>query len=541
MSSPVKIEADAPVKTDLEATKIEVDAPEVKPEVAEVKPAVEAKPETEASPESAVKAAKQVNFYFSDSNLPTDKFFFSLTACNKEGWVPIKTILTFKRMREFKDLGVEGVAQALREAAEAEGSDPLTAVSEDGQNVRRARHFEPNTTQWGRSVYVKGFGEGESENNTQEKIEEWFAQFGKINAVRKRREDIPDKGEKGSGRGRGAFKGSVFAEFAYEADMNKFLELELVPKFTADGPDMLKMSKDAYVTMKAKEKGIPSSEIQRGKGGQPKKFNAFRELEKIKNGKPAQFANIPDTMEVVGERVTGSSRGNDRNDKKRPREDGEERAAKKERIEVPLTIEYGGVTLECDPKTGAVLDPSKLAFTDGAAIKFSAPGDGGDWKVLKNAVIEAAIASPFMAFPPGTKGGTVAKSDSTLISDEELAKLNDAKLDFGGEPVTFARMSEDEQRAFWLSRANYQGTVALRKRNEAGDGKERRGGGFHRGGGGGGRGRGGRGGRGGFQRGGGRGGGHRGGRGGHRGGRDNNGGSRNNDSGIPPTVGSVSN
>lgn len=95
-----------------------------------------------------------VNFYFSDSNLPTDKFFFSLTACNKEGWVPIKTILTFKRMREFKDLGVEGVAQALRQAAEAEGSDPLVAVSEDGLNVRRVRHFEPNTTQWGRSVYV---------------------------------------------------------------------------------------------------------------------------------------------------------------------------------------------------------------------------------------------------------------------------------------------------------------------------------------------------------------------------------------------------
>ncbi|KAL1406572.1 hypothetical protein Q8F55_008278 [Vanrija albida] len=525
------IATEAPVKVE---EKIEVDAP-VKSEVDLSGPiTVEGKTAEEVQ-ELVQKVSKQVNFYFSDSNLPTDKFFFSLTACNKEGWVPIKTILTFKRMREFKDLGIEGVAKAITQTAEAE--DPLLAVSADGQNVRRARHFEPDTTQWSRSVYVKGFGEGDSEHNSQEQIEEWFAQFGKINAVRKRREDIPDKGAPGSGRGKGTFKGSVFAEFAYEADMNKFLEIESLPKFTEDGADMLKMTKDAYVTMKAKEKGIPSSEIQKGRGGQPRKFNAFRELEKLKHGKPVQLASIPDSMDVVGERVSGSRHGNDR---KRPREDGEERSqVKKEKIEEPLTIEYQGVTLECDTKTGAVLDASKLAFVDGAAIKFAAPGDGGDWKVLKNAVIEAAIAAPFMAFPPGSKGGSLAKSDSTLISDEELAKLNDAKLEFGGEPVTFSRMSEDEQRQFWLSRANYQGTVALRKRNEANGGdKERRGGGFHRGGGG--RGRGGRGGRGGFQRGG-RGGGGRGGRGGHRGGRDNNNSSRNNDSGVPPTVGSVSN
>jgi lupus La protein len=95
-----------------------------------------------------------VNFYFSDSNLPTDKFFFSLTACNTEGWVPIKTILTFKRMREFQALGVPAIAHAIREGAKAEGDDPLLAVSEDGENVRRARPLEPNSTMWDRSAYV---------------------------------------------------------------------------------------------------------------------------------------------------------------------------------------------------------------------------------------------------------------------------------------------------------------------------------------------------------------------------------------------------
>lgn len=47
----------------------------------------------------------------------------------------------------------------------------------------------------------KGFGEGDNEKNTQEKIEEWFEQFGKINAVRRRRGDLEGKGDKGKGKG----------------------------------------------------------------------------------------------------------------------------------------------------------------------------------------------------------------------------------------------------------------------------------------------------------------------------------------------------
>ena len=95
-----------------------------------------------------------VSFYFSDSNLPIDKYFFSLTACNIEGWVPIKTIMTFKRMREFEQYGVPFVAYALQQTIGEEGKDPLLAISEDGENVRRKRHLEPNTTAWSRSVYV---------------------------------------------------------------------------------------------------------------------------------------------------------------------------------------------------------------------------------------------------------------------------------------------------------------------------------------------------------------------------------------------------
>jgi hypothetical protein len=163
-----------------------------------------------------------VYFYFSDSNLPVDKYFFSLTACNKEGWVPIKTISTFARMKPYTEKGLDLVVAALRTAIASEGKYPLLAVSEDGTNVRRCKALEPQSDVWSRTVYVvsvlarssgdrwlmveqKGFGEGDSTENEQAKLEEYFDQFGEINAVRKRRED--DKARKGaSGFRTGKFK-----------------------------------------------------------------------------------------------------------------------------------------------------------------------------------------------------------------------------------------------------------------------------------------------------------------------------------------------
>ncbi|WWC92727.1 uncharacterized protein L201_007686 [Kwoniella dendrophila CBS 6074] len=536
------------VKQEVEATaaamEVEVkeapSASDVKPEVKEEElgpiPTVEGKSEEEVQ-DLLAKAAKQIYFYFSDSNLPVDKYFFSLTCCNTEGWVPLKTILTFKRMREFNELGLPFVVYALKKKIQEEGKDPLISISTDNENVKRKRPLEPNATAWSRSAYVKGFGEDDVENNKQEKIEQYFDQFGKINAVRMRRGDLEDKGP--SGKGKGKFKGSVFVEFGYEKDLKSFLELESIPQYADE--EMSKMSKDEYVKMKAKEKGIPDSEIH--KGGKPdgknrdagRKFNAFKEMDKAKKGILPSLAKIGDDVAVVGVRP-GFSNGAEKSSRKRDREDdGEERDGKEARKEEPkaLTIEYKGATLECDRHTGKILDPSKVPFDNNAAIKFISHGENGDWKELK-AQVAKVIENPFLAFPPGSKSGTVAKSDSTVISDEELTKLRDEKMPFGGAEVEWARMDEEEQRSFWTTRANFQGKLAADKLNESQE-KNRSHGGkrdFK-----GGRGRGGRGGGRGFRGRGGRGGG---GRGGHR---DRDGGNRGERSAadpassLPPSLG----
>ncbi len=79
----------------------------------------------------AAEILKQVEFYFSDANLPRDKFLWTLTVSDpkKQGWVPISQIASFKRMQRFQPL--EAIVTALR------GSKELLEVNEDGTAVRR--------------------------------------------------------------------------------------------------------------------------------------------------------------------------------------------------------------------------------------------------------------------------------------------------------------------------------------------------------------------------------------------------------------------
>jgi lupus La protein len=79
----------------------------------------------------AAEILKQVEFYFSDANLPRDKFLWTQTISDpkKEGWVSISTIASFKRMQRFRP--IEAIVEALR------GSKELLEVNEEGTHVKR--------------------------------------------------------------------------------------------------------------------------------------------------------------------------------------------------------------------------------------------------------------------------------------------------------------------------------------------------------------------------------------------------------------------
>ncbi|KAI9715932.1 MAG: hypothetical protein M1828_000520 [Chrysothrix sp. TS-e1954] len=181
---------------------------------------------------------KQVEFYFSDSNLVNDQFLLKETGGSANKPVPIKVIHNFRRMRHFQPYSA--VVAALKE------SKTLDVVDEDTIQRKvplpddtKTSAFE-NFNAWddstrSRSIYAKGFGA--EQPSTQFDIEAFFAPYGPTNCIRLRR-DRSDK----------SFKGSVFVEFDSDETAKAFLELDSKPKW--EGNDLKIMSKGEYMNGK---------------------------------------------------------------------------------------------------------------------------------------------------------------------------------------------------------------------------------------------------------------------------------------------------
>ncbi|KAK3307063.1 uncharacterized protein B0T15DRAFT_529086 [Chaetomium strumarium] len=191
-------------------------------------------PSTQPVTDDPVKIRAQVEFYFSDSNLPTDKFMWDSTGGVENKPMSLKTICSFKRMRQFQPYSA--VVAALRE------STFLELSGEEGQEVVRRKEAyvsssEAQKARLNASVYAKGFGE--EEPSTQFDIEAFFANYGHVNNVRLRRtnEDL--------------FKGSVFVEFATAEEAEAFVKLD--PKPTFKGKELLIMKKKDYLDEKNRQ------------------------------------------------------------------------------------------------------------------------------------------------------------------------------------------------------------------------------------------------------------------------------------------------
>ncbi|KAF2089740.1 hypothetical protein K490DRAFT_63874 [Saccharata proteae CBS 121410] len=177
---------------------------------------------------------KQVEFYFSDSNLPQDAFLMQQTGGHENKSVPIKVIHGFKRMRHFQPYSA--VLEALKNSTflEVTENEEVKRKSPLPENITEV--YEDRTQP--RSIYVKGFGEEKA--STQFDIEAFFTPYGPVNAIRLRR-TYPDR----------KFKGSVFVEFDSEDTQKAFLALDPKPKF--EGKDLEIKSKKEYVEGKAED------------------------------------------------------------------------------------------------------------------------------------------------------------------------------------------------------------------------------------------------------------------------------------------------
>lgn len=160
------------------------------------------------------KIVRQLSYYFSDTNLPYDKFLQNEIKAD-DGWVKISVLLTFKRLASIsKDPDV--IAAAVKN-----DSDSILEVDETNEKIRRKpdsavpiadQEFLNELIE--RSIYCKGF----PKTATMDELLEFAASFGDkvITKVTPRRLKTKE------------FKGTLYFTFNSKEEAEKFLKQESV-------------------------------------------------------------------------------------------------------------------------------------------------------------------------------------------------------------------------------------------------------------------------------------------------------------------------
>ncbi|GAB1526478.1 hypothetical protein RhiTH_009645 [Rhizoctonia solani] len=363
------------------------------------------------------RAVKQFEFYFSDANLPYDKFMWKLHTQTEDHWIPIATIASFKRMREFEPKGAEWLLSALR------SSSSLLEIDETGTKARRAHELVEPKDQFERSVYAKGFPD--ETPDLQVRLEKFFSQFGKVNAVRMRRTEQK------------VFKNSVFVEFDDFSSVKAFLEAD--PKPTFEGAELVTMSKEAYCTMKIKEKGLDKKGVTArthsgtGGAGGRKQFDAFQNLNGGKKEKEA------------------------------------------------VTVKFQGKVYTLDGEGKINVPVEEFEFEKGSAIKFTGAGsEDAKFGEIKSPLKEKFTPLPFIKMDKGATEGVFGFGKT--LSEEEIAFLKEKVPKIGGGEVTWELLSEEDERTFHYWRLQDQAKRAHADVQQKGNQKGGRGGNRDKGG-----------------------------------------------------------
>ncbi|KAL6599473.1 La-domain-containing protein [Neocallimastix sp. 'constans'] len=177
------------------------------------------------------KVLKQIEYYFSDSNLPKDKFLWETVNSDPQGWVDINVLLKFNRLKSLtKDHEV--IKNAIKKSAE------LLELNEDGTKVRRKTQIKPKSDDViERSIYVQGIPT--SVEKPVEAIEEYLATY-EIEAIHINAFRNKDR----------SFKGEAFIELKTKEDAEKILSKKLPFKET----EINIMKKSEFPGLKQKKK-----------------------------------------------------------------------------------------------------------------------------------------------------------------------------------------------------------------------------------------------------------------------------------------------
>ncbi|KAJ6361484.1 hypothetical protein OIU78_002006 [Salix suchowensis] len=193
--------------------------------------------------ETVKEVLRQVEFYFSDSNIPRDNFLRNIIKSSEDGMVSLALICSFKKMKgylklmdvkpeEIPEATVQAVAETLRKSTSLK-------VSEDGKKVGRiAALLKPDEAIEqldARTVAASPL----KFNVKREELESFFGLHAKVTSVRMPRH-VGDKR---------VFCGTALIEFSSDEDAEKILKQSLV----FEGAELELKPKKEFDTERAQE------------------------------------------------------------------------------------------------------------------------------------------------------------------------------------------------------------------------------------------------------------------------------------------------
>ncbi|OEL19638.1 La protein 1 [Dichanthelium oligosanthes] len=166
---------------------------------------------------------RQVEFYFSDSNLPRDKFLRETVEQSDDGLVSLALICSFSRMKSHLGLDATVKPETVPEETVLAVADvlrlsPVLRVSEDGKKIGRACELlKPDEII--EQVHSRTVAASPLPYNVKlEDVQSFFAQYAKVNSVRLPRHIANKK----------HFCGTALVELSDEEEVKKVLENSLV-------------------------------------------------------------------------------------------------------------------------------------------------------------------------------------------------------------------------------------------------------------------------------------------------------------------------
>jgi len=247
------------------------------------------KPEIKMDPEiRAKKIKRQIEYYFGDFNLPSDKFLREEVK-KKDGWIPLETMVKFKRLAVLTT-DPEVIENSLKDSEIIQISEDKTEIRRNPEKPLPEENEARRKEVLARSVYVKGFP---SEDFTIDNALDYFEEFGPTDDVVLR--FWQDKATKTF-----KFKGSVFVKFPTRDAAAAFLAREEV-KYGKE--ELIRMWQEDYIEKKRNER-LEQKMLKRKRPESQMKEE--KEDEKgLPKGATLHMTNIPDGLarEVVKERL----------------------------------------------------------------------------------------------------------------------------------------------------------------------------------------------------------------------------------------------